>query len=69
MADSTVTITLTVERECYDSNMCLNRILKWTVTCDASVGVVGNTVTFFSQMIFSFAGDRLARKQSLYVEL
>ena len=36
MADLTVTLTLTLtlkkeKRECYDSNVCLNRILKWTI--------------------------------------
>ena len=58
LADWTVTVTLTAtliltvkkrKGKCFNSNLCLRRILKWT--------------------IFSCAGDRLALKMSLYVEL
>ena len=74
MADWTVTVTLTLtlnkEKEgFFDSDLCLNRILKWTMTCEVNVGVSVNTVKVFTWTIFSCAGDWMAQKMSSYVEL
>ena len=68
----TVTVTLTPnneKRKVFDSNVCLNHILKWRMTCEASVGVSVNTVKVLSDTIFSCAGDRLSQFFSSYVEL
>ena len=67
----TLTPTLTINNEkgkCFDSNVCLNSILKWTVTCEAIMGVAVKTVKLFSWTVFSGAGDSLAQGMSSYVE-
>ena len=74
MADWNVTITMTLtlnikKGKCFESNLCLNRILKWTMTCEVNVGVSVNTVKVFTWTIFSCAGDWMAQKISSYVEL
>ena len=66
----TVTLTLTpkkIKGKCSDSNLCFNLILKWMMNCEASLGVSLKNVTVLSQIIFSCASDRLARKMSLYI--
>ena len=46
-----------------------NCIQNWTMTCEARMGEAVKNVPFLSQKIFSCAGDRMAQKLSLYVEL
>ena len=72
MVDWTVTITLTLtlikkKGKFFESNLCLNRMLKLTMTCEASVGVPVKTVAVFSRTIFSCAGDRIVQNISSYV--
>ena len=67
----TVTLILTLNKEkgkYFDSDLCLNRSLNWTLACEASVGVSVKNVTVLSQTIFSCAGDIIAQKMSSYVE-
>ena len=73
--DLTITLililTITLNKgsgKSFDSNFCLNCILKWMKTCEVSMGVSLKTVIFLSQTIFSCVGDSLAHKMSLYVE-
>ena len=52
----TLNLTLTLNKEkgkCFDSNFCLNHILKWKIMCEASVGVLVKNVALFSRTIFS----------------
>ena len=74
-ADWTVTVTATVtatlkkeKRKSFES-IFLNHILRWTMTCEASVGVSVKTVVFLSQTTFYWESDRLEQKISSYVEL
>ena len=51
----TITVRLTLNNEkgkCLDSNLCLNRFLKWEMTCEASVGVSVKTVICFYSTTF-----------------
>ena len=77
MADWTITLNLTLtliltlkkeNGEYFYLDLCLNHILKWTMICEASLGVTVKNVTVLSWTIFSCAGDRTARKVSSYVE-
>ena len=63
MDDWTVTLTLTLtlnlnltlkkeKGKCFDLNLCFNSILKWTMTCETSVGISVKSVTFLSRTIF-----------------
>ena len=67
----TLTLTLTLKKvkgECFETNLCLNIIFKWTMTFEVIMGVSVKNETFLSRTIFSCAGDRLARKFSSYIE-
>ena len=66
-----VTLILTLNKykgKCFGMNLCLNRIFKWKITCEASVDVSVKNVAVLYQTIISCAGDRMARKMSSYVE-
>ena len=72
VADWTVTLNLTPtlkddKGKCVNSNVCLNFILEWKITREASVGVSVKNVTVFSLTIFYSADDRLAQKISSQV--
>ena len=61
----TLTLILTLKKEkgkCFELNLCLDHILKWTIMCESRVGVSVKTVTVLSRKIFSCADDRLAQK-------
>ena len=67
----TIFLNLTLKKvkwKCLDSKFCLNRFLKWEMTCEASVGVSVKTVTVLSWTILFCVGDRMTLKMSFYVE-
>ena len=73
MDDWTVTLTLnlslTLKKEKREFlTQIFFHILKWTMTCKASLGVAMKNFKDLSRKIFSGAGDRLAQKMSSYVE-
>ena len=54
-----VTLILTLNKDkgkYFDTNLCLNRIFKWKITCEASVDVSVKNVTVLYQTIFYCAG-------------
>ena len=67
----TLTLTLTLKNEkgkCFDSNFCSIRILKYTMTCEASEDVSVKTVTVLTQKIY-LAQEKNGKNIFSYVEL